>query len=845
MPPKTALVRLATRSSPYVCHSCLSGLAKERPKPSAVRSYARGAKGQARQSRHAKLPTQNSTPEKPQKPYTVKYFEKDDKGEVREVPVGEDADDVDMDDIRALAASVNAKIRNLDATLEAMEKKSEFLETILLKHGPKGALEAYRDALETYEEEEPETKGIPLLSEKKNLRGGHELQKTNQRLKNLNRLIKLCTTSLENNQLNHSKISKAWQYFAQVRSVLADPQRLVPEKAWADMWTIFSWESDQNPQRAAHILGLCQTMVSHGVTLSDEQQLLQIDAAWGEGFESVAAENWKRLRPTFGGSHPSAMAFWDLGVRLWSRLGDIERAERACQVVLERASASTPADSRVLLHLIEAYLSTSNLADAEKGFRLYRRMRDLATKLEKPMEIDDYDVVISIFLAAGHTDYAMYAFTDMISAGAVNLYGNKKLPSSVNNTFFFGKWLKRLIGAGDLDGAYKVLVYMQGNGVMAAAVQVNGLVGAWFRSGTAKNRAKAEHLAWSMIHARKAFVQLRQRESSMNWPIRLYDGRPKDSRHSDDDLDYTMVPRATTETFILLAEKYREQGLFVQLEELFVAYKECEIGRDAMMMNELIMAAVEQGNAEKARELYELMVHENEILPNTDTYAILFKSLRINSLRGRQLHQLAPEISAESQVQARAFFRDMISTTGLHLERRRTRHGELSEDQVKLILHSFRKCADWAGVMVALVCLRDLMRFNITRKVLLEMIAEYEQIDRPSARTARVVMLTTMKLQTLIEKYQQRRLLERSQGEPSGSGSGSDLAAEAAQDPNEVKDPHMLYDILLEYYFEKAEADYRGRENVNLAFKAAQEEMGAADIAPYEHDAVEDEVDSS
>ncbi|POS75440.1 hypothetical protein DHEL01_v206163 [Diaporthe helianthi] len=849
MPPKTALVRLATRSSPYVCHSCLSGLAKERPKPSAVRSYARGAKGQARQSRQsrqsrqAKVPTDKSTPQKPEKPYTVKYFEKDDKGIIRELPVGEDADDVDMEDIKALEASVMAKIKNLDATLESMDKKSEFLERLLWKYGPKGALEAYRKALEPCEDE-AEAMAIPLLSDQRFLRGSHELQKVNQSLQKLNRNIKLCTILLKENQLGHSHISKAWQYFGQVRLVLSDPKMLVPKKAWDDLWAIFSWESDQNPGRTAQILGLCQAMASHGDELSAAQQLLQIEAAWAEGYEMVAAENWKRLCPTLGGEHPSAMAFWGLGVRLWSKLGDMERAERACQNVLNRASASSPADSQVLLHLIKAYLNTPNLA--EKGFRLYRRMRDLATKLEKPMEIDDYDVVMSIFLTAGHTDYAMYTFTDMIYSGTVNLYGNKKLPSSVNNTFFFGKWLKRLIGAGDLDEAYMVLVYMQGNGVMAAAVQVNGLIGAWFRSRTAENRTKAERLAWSMIDARKAFVELRQRERSVDWPIRLYDGRPNKSGHSGDDLDYTMVPRATAETFILLAENYRERSLFIQLEELFVAYKECEIGGDAMMMNELIMAAVEQGYAEKARKLYDLMVHEHAILPNSDTYAILFKSLRINSLRGRQLRQIAPGISAESQVQARTFFRYMVSTAGLHLERRRTRHGELSEHQVKLILHSFRKCADWAGVMVALVCLRDLMSFKITRNVLLEMIAEYEGIDRPSPRSTKLVMLTTMKLQTLIQKVQERRLLQQGQnehsGSGSGSGSGSDLAAEAAQSPSEVKDPHTLYDLLLEYYFNKAEADYHGTENVIKAFKAAQVEMGAAGIALYEHAAVEDEV---
>lgn len=842
MPPKTALVRLATRRSPYVCQSCLSGLARERPKPSAVRSYARASKGQARLSPDTKRAIDKPSQETPEKAYTVKYFEKDGKGEVREVPVGEDGDDVDMEDIKALEASALAKIEKLDATLDSLNQKSAFLERLLRNHGPKGAFEAYQNALETYEVVN-DTTPIPLIAEMKN--GPHgprmkksEVQKINKALTHLNRSIERCTVLLRKNQLDGNHISKIWSYFVQARSVLSDPKRLVPKNAWNGLWAIFSWESDRNPHRMAHILGLCQTMEAYGVQLSNTQQLLQIEAAYSEGYENVAIENWKRLRGTHGDSTSSAIAFWELGVRLWSQHGNIERAERACQAVLDRASTSTPVDSRVLLHLIRAYASTSDLADAEKGFRLYRRMRDLAAELDKPMEIDDYDDVISIFLVTGHTDYAMYAFTDMIYSGTVNLYGNKKLPSYVKNTFFFGKWLKRLIGARDLDGAYKVLVYMQDNGVMAASVQVNGLIGAWFRSRTEEDRKKAELLAWSMIQVRKAFVELRQRERSIDWPVRLYDGRPNDSERKGDELDYTMVPRATVETFILLAENYRERGLFHRLEELFVAYKECEMGGDAMMMNELIMAAVTQGDAEKARELYDLMVHEHGILPNTDTYAVLFKSLPVNNLRGRQLQQISPEKTAESKEQARAFFRDMISWTGVHL--RRSRHGELSEEQVKLILHSFRKCADWAGVIVALVCLRDLMRFRITRNVLLEMIAEYEGIDRPSPRSTKLVMLTTMKLQTMIGRMQKRKLRELAQSD----GAGELVGVEAAKSPSEVKDPHTLYDILLEYYYKKAQLDYRGAKNLAEVFRTAEEEMGASDImAAYEPPAAEDEVD--
>ncbi|KAL1870435.1 hypothetical protein Daus18300_005121 [Diaporthe australafricana] len=833
MPPKTALFRLATRRSPYVCHSCLSSLSKQQPKPSIVRPYASASKGRARRPSEATKPGPEQPPrETPEKPYTVKYFEKDETGEVRQVAVGEDADDVDMEDIKALEAGALAKIEKLDATLEAFDKKSsKFLERILAKHGPKGAVEAYRNALEIYDDVGDT---IPLIAEDKHdsNMSRSEVQKDNKVLNNLNLSMKRSTKLLRKNQLKHRHISKTWTYFIQAKSILSNPHRLVPKVAWDSLWAIFSLDSEENPHRMAHIRGLCQAMVDYGVQLSDEQQLLQIEAAYFEGYETVAIENWKRLCPTLGDSGPSAMAFWELGVRLWSQQGDIERAERACQAVLDRASASTPADSRVLLYLMTAYVSTPNLAAVEKGFKLYRRMRDLAAELEKPMEIDDYDNVISIFLTRGHTDYAMYAFTDMIYSGTINLHGKTKLPSSLGNRFFFGKWLKRLIGARDLDGAYKVLVYMQENGVMAAAVQVNGLIGAWFRERTAEDRKKAEHLAWSMIHARKAFVDLRQRERSIEWPIRLYDGRPNDKEHKSDELDHTMVPRASAETFVLLAENYRERGLFGRLEELFVAYKECEIGGDAMMMNELIMAAVAQGNAQKARELYDLMVHEHAIMPSMDTYAILFMSLPINNLRGRQLTQIAPELTVESKGQARDLFRDMTTSAWLYQDRRRTRNGEISEEQVKLILHTFRKCADWAGVVVALVCLRDLMRFKITRNVLLEMIAEYEGIDRPSPRSSKVVMRTTMKLETMIQNMQKRQ--HEVQAENERSGAGAEMEVEASRSPNEIKDPQMLYDILLEYYYKKVDGDCHDTSYLNKIFKTAREEMGAKHIAPFE-----------
>ncbi|KUI54076.1 hypothetical protein VP1G_01465 [Cytospora mali] len=847
MTPRTALLELATRRSNYICRSCSRALGiqqQRQPNQNFVRFYAGNPKKHGAPAVTAKPAPDAPSKEPEDKGYTVNYYEKDVTGEVRRVRVGEDEDDVDIEDIKALEASALAKLERLDATLESLSQKSQFLERLLARHGPKGAVEAFRQAMESYGDEIEDFKEhdehsfIPLLLPEESaprIRRA-EVARINKTITFLNKFVAKAAKALKEGTLDKPQLTKAWACFSEFKRVLLKTQVIVPTQAWATLWTVFSWDGDANTARLAHICDLYNVMARANAPISDEQHLLGIEAAYVEGYESVAITHWKRFAPTLGDKESCAIAFWELGVRIWSLQGDIERAERACKILLSRATPSTPADSRVLLYLIRAY---ANRADtAEKGFFLYRRMRELAQDLGKPMSLEDYDNVISIFLTTGHTDYAMFTFTDMMYAGTVNLYGKTKLPNSLKNQFFFGKWLKRLIGAGDLEGAFKVLVYMQKNGVMAAAVQVNGLLGALLRTRTADNNKKAVRLAWSMIDSRKAFVELRQRERQVEWPIRFYDGRPQSSDHEGPDLDYTMVPRATAETFILMAEHYRMRGLFGQLEELFVAYKECDIGRDALMMNELIAAAIAQGRGDKAQEIYRLMAQEHDILPNADTHAILFKSLPINNLKSRQLEQAGPDVVAQSREQARSLFADMMSSTWLYQERGwKERHGGfLSEDQVKLILHSFRKCGDYEGVIVALECLRDVMGFSITRNVLLEMIAEVEGIDQPTPRTHKIVMRTTMKLQSLVQNMQRERQAKAQAAAEAGEDQGAAVAAEAEalKNAETVRDPQFLYSILLEHYIEKARKRHKEPWHFTKTVKEAWDEMGAATSVPAE-----------
>lgn len=833
----------------------------------------------------------------------INYYEKDPKtGKVEPVSNIEDdgEPEPDFEDIEELGRSILDKAKMLEATIGKSDRLDRYLERVLAKHGPPGAIEAFRAALQSYDapdekaaeqsalnnidqdsdanvedvvkniskamsatnyDDAPELKEavtafqdalkgltdgskgkaeaiktlqngfdegphytpsrtaetrdhneLPPITFPEDKHSPHQLRKLNHLASRLKKRLEASLAAIgKTENVRRERDTLTSQAFIGLLDVMNKPHTRVPETFWQALWTIFSHEGSSNPNRLKRIRKLSKAMIDAGAPLGDTEELLAIEASFQCGATQEALDWWKRKVTVLGHQDSQAtILYWELGVRMWCEVGDVQRAERACKNLLERSTPANPADSRVLLHLVQAYCASP--ATAEKGFAFYRRMRTLAAKLEKPLEIQDYDDVISVFLRTGHTDYAMFAFTDMMFAGTINLHGKAKLPNQTRNQFFFGKWLKRLIGDGDLDGAYDVLVFMQKNGVMAASIQVNGLIGAWLRTGTVANREKAYSLAWAMIRSRQTFVDLRKREALVEWPIRLWDNRPSASDRKNNnnkpEMDYGMVPKATVETFIILAGQYRERRLFNRLEELFVAYKQCEMPGDAMMMNELIAAAVAQDRGDMARELYNLMVHEHDVLPSTDTFAILFSSLPANRTPVPLVNRY--EID-ESRTQARSVFADMMQSMWVYQEKvgRRGPFTPLSEQQVKLILHSFRKVGDWAGLSVALMGLRDVMKYQLTRGVMLEMIEGVEGLDKPSPRTGKVMIRATLKLQGLVEYMQKQGQLD------------PDLTAEG------MKDWKVLYKILLSYYHTILQKSTN--ENPGELIHQAKQEMGLAE----------------
>ena len=297
-----------------------------------------------------------------------------------------------------------------------------------------------------------------------------------------------------------------------------------------------------------YIFNLAKDMTAAGAEISPARQLQAIESMYADGWFDEAIENWKRAASTLGTDATSFFQYWSLGIQMLCLERDLKRAEQALQVVL---TSEHPFDPRVMLPFVDA--SARNPEWLEKAWHTYRDFRE---RMGAKMAIEDYDKVMHSFLSQGRVEYALYVFVDMMTGGEIDLHGRRGLPSSIGNKFFFGKWLKRLIGAGDLVGAERVVGLMIEKGIRPAPIQLNGLIGAWLRSATREDCDKAERLAWNMIQARLDFVETRRHSRSLvlGAPVRVVTVDPL----------VRAFPGATSETFCTYGPILPCYGLFHQ-----------------------------------------------------------------------------------------------------------------------------------------------------------------------------------------------------------------------------------------------------------------------------------------
>lgn len=572
--------------------------------------------------------------------------------------------------------------------------------------------------------------------------------------------------------LNDKIISRMWTKYGRARTSLAEAWGNVPRCTWEVLWTVLAHEPTEtgpagpvkNTGRMAHVYYLAKDMREAGVPLTDAQQLLVIEAMFVEGWPVEALSNWKRAAATLGARPATATAYWELGVRMSALHGDLDRAERAAERLFGDAAGTEPPNPRVLLQLIRSAATHDEILRATAA---YRKMRAL---LGAAMTLEDYDEVVTCFLGANHTEEAFAVFVDMMFSGTLDVRSHRpgqpvQMPPIVGNQFFFGKWLKRLIGAGDLDGAYHVLRFMESRGIMTATVQVNGLLGAWLRTGTAANVAQADMLAWRMIHSRRLFVDLRRRRQHLPEPVGLYVAKKYNFRQPlppPESIAY--VPRASLETFALMADNYKDRGRSDYLEDLLAAYQDCEMNRggvaDAFILNQLLESYVYNGDAGKARALYERMVtvsasSPSAVQPNTFTFLALFRSLDVHRLISR----LTEEQCFDDAVRARKLFAEMAA-------RARLRPADFDAPPpiyqafVRLVLHAFRKAGDYPALIVAAHTLRPLLGRGLTlsESLAVELLSDVPATGRDTPIVRRRILRAGEVVSSLLRQRQEARV---------------------------------------------------------------------------------------
>ncbi|KAK8056247.1 hypothetical protein PG993_001474 [Apiospora rasikravindrae] len=545
----------------------------------------------------------------------------------------------------------------------------------------------------------------------------------------LNEKLQKSAKFLDSGRLGPKERNRLWRYYSNAKPAFCGNWNVVPREAWDVLWDVLAADTPDNTNRMARIYALTKDMTVAGVPMSPERQLLAVESMFIEGWKKEAIDNHRRWAATLGTNPKTFNEFWQLGLRMYCQVGDVERAERIANIILESPQESDP---RFLIPLVRAHVDRSR-EGADKAYDVYDWLRSL---LGNKITIDDYDQVMSLFLAANRTEHALWVFVDMMSSGSIRLKGKSRIPLAVANPFFVGKWVKRLIGNGDYKGARDVLLLMKSKGVVLRPIQVNGLIGAWLRSGSAENYKHADDTAWAMINARLQFVRhrralrdLKMQAAGPSWPC------------------------ATLETFSLLAENYQARGLYTKVEEVWDAFAQAEIAPNSFMVNQLLSAYLGSGRGKDVASCWQRLRAGYDIPPDPWVFTSLWRSLPVNRLRSVPREQVGSEIMA-----SRKLFSEMV----LHV---RSFNGEdVDNSLARVILHTFRRLHDQVGLLVAYRTLRELFGYADPGPLVFELLLGTTDVAKATARTAKA------KQRLMLAVSQVERFLAHRHGELVNAG---------------------------------------------------------------------------
>ncbi|KKY14631.1 putative pentatricopeptide repeat protein [Diplodia seriata] len=367
----------------------------------------------------------------------------------------------------------------------------------------------------------------------------------------------------------HRKTAKAlWRLYIKLQLISPKFLRALSSDAWDLLWRTQSLRTLAEPKVATHLTQLVEDMQATGRVVNFEQRLVYIETLFGQGAREAAIEKWQQGYRTESGSRTGdsyRSEYLELGVRIHAVAGDVTRA----QELLADLFASHPVlNPRLILYVFDACLQAPDEGDkhAKQAWALYLHLKDL---LGDSMAVKDFEKCYTGFLKAGYSGHAFAVFRDLMSAEALRgseghkanasilkgyndlaavldsedqlnevfLTGLSSMPQIHQNKFFFGKWINKLIAAGDVDSAV--------------------------RSGDPSNIDKAENLALQMVV--KRITTVRRRKGLVTSPPRDLSAK---LRPPPKLFLRRTLPPATSDTFGFLRQIYLQRNDRTKLESL-------------------------------------------------------------------------------------------------------------------------------------------------------------------------------------------------------------------------------------------------------------------------------------
>ncbi|KFY01514.1 hypothetical protein V490_00871 [Pseudogymnoascus sp. VKM F-3557] len=451
-----------------------------------------------------------------------------------------------------------------------------------------------------------------------------------------------------------------WRWYSLSRKTLCAAWGEVPMSTWKLLWKELSVEALDNPDRMAHVVQLGTDMEAANRPLKPEQILLYIEALFVEGNQKDALARWESARPSLTLVESTAIQYWALGVVMLAKSKQPARSQEAADVLLNDLKAVK--EARALIPLIRTWSEYPDNSAIQMAWALYVRLKFW---MGSNMEMQDYDAVAGIFLTSHRTELALAVFRDMMLTNDqaaknydslvlyprfVGLKGTRPLesfqlgpeetswtrsnpltilPPKFRNKFFFGSWIKKLVGDDEIEWASQVVDLMSQRDIRPDATYLNGIIGAWFRSGSAENEKKGTTMAWKMIAARLEFVRNRsdRAASGLEGPLRArFDETTKNDFIRPSSI--AVSAQASLETFSVLIQHYQQLGQKDRVQELLGAIKATEIRPNTAFLNNLLELGTAMHHRPWVWSLYVRFVEEENVVPSQYTFALLWKSMK-------------------------------------------------------------------------------------------------------------------------------------------------------------------------------------------------------------------------